>query len=721
MIKRIGKRKNSKQGAILVIVVLILALAMIFIASAMMLTKATRTRLYDNTMQSQARLTVTAASEVFLEALETQEITDAQIDTLLSNTPSRHTSNSDKIKMVVANMPGMSDSAAGDNNTYLDIYYPDSKNKDIVYADFTTVIGDEVENVRLILNVKNSEPSYGGNFKNQIDIGGNVTTSQVRFSRGVGMVNPALGDVNDNTILFRGNSYEQTSDAIFYSDIVYADGAYSKFGGGNYYYGNMIFLQNAYLSGTASVKKIAGDFYFIGSSQNDAGIVYENDNIWSSISSDSVFVFSGRTAQDKDQDNASDQNSKVKGVLQNRTCYFVGNEDSEIICTNGNQNDSYKGTKYTYAINNAYAANGNSLPSEYSNKLNTYEAYDYTKANDPFPSSLTEVFVSMNPDGNTKVIPANTELDRDEYSIDGTTVYPKGSKQATDIEVVMNPLTTSYPEWKKGEDGKIPADRVINVSDLADMADANQVIALDPGYYQFTSGTFEPSTDDPYVIAINGANAGSYRFFFEAGTYQISNCVFAVYNVQSSPKPVVFILEDGAQLHFSGANFRKTNCLCSCGFISVNRGFTSAAALAKYIKDTSSTGEDIVWDEKYKDKDDKSISYSKYYDGIAKPSIYVLGYGSDGSTTDFRVGDSCTLEAYIGLYGPGAQFSQRNDIASRISIYGRIEASTFANGDNPTGDFQMPYCPAPGNADDQPDCRRAETKYKVSDIIYYYE
>ena len=97
MIKRLGKAKKSKQGAILVIVVLILALAMIFIASAMMLTQATRRRLYSRTMSSQARLTVTSASEVFLEALKTQEISDAQIDALLAKKSTRATSNDQKI------------------------------------------------------------------------------------------------------------------------------------------------------------------------------------------------------------------------------------------------------------------------------------------------------------------------------------------------------------------------------------------------------------------------------------------------------------------------------------------------------------------------------------------------------------------------------------------------------------------------------------------------
>ena len=99
MIKRLSKSKRNKQGAILVLVVLILALAMIFIASAMMLTQATRSRLYENTMSSQARLTVSAAAETFLEALQTQEITDKQMDAMLSECSTRQTDNSKKIKM----------------------------------------------------------------------------------------------------------------------------------------------------------------------------------------------------------------------------------------------------------------------------------------------------------------------------------------------------------------------------------------------------------------------------------------------------------------------------------------------------------------------------------------------------------------------------------------------------------------------------------------------
>ena len=134
MIKRLNKSKKSKKGAILVIVVLILALAMIFIASAMMLTQATRRRLYSTAMQSQARLTVTAASEVFLEALKMQEITDTQLESIMGKT---HGPGKTKVKMVVDNVPGMSNN---DNNcTYLDVY-PDPTDATFVYCEFTLLI-----------------------------------------------------------------------------------------------------------------------------------------------------------------------------------------------------------------------------------------------------------------------------------------------------------------------------------------------------------------------------------------------------------------------------------------------------------------------------------------------------------------------------------------------------------------------------------------------------
>ena len=709
MIKRLMKKKDSKQGAILVIVVLILALAMIFITAAMMLTQATRTRLYDNTMQSQARLTVTSASEVFLEALITQEITDDQIDKMLADSPTRHDDDADKIMMIVDGVPGMSSDP--DNCTYLDLYYPDPDDQDIVNADFSTIIGDQRENVRIVLSVTHSDPHPGGRFKNQIDIAASVSTSQLRFDQGVGMVNPALGDVDDNTILLRGGAYEQTSNAVFYSDVVFAGGN-AALGGGNVYKGNMVFLDGAYFSSTSSVTELSGNFYFIGNSTHDAGIKHNgNDNIWGSIGTNSKFIFAGREAQNEPN---NDQNGKVKGVLTSRTCYFIGASDNSIKC-------SCKQGDY-------YVTNNKSPDTTIKNKTSLYQSYNYKTAN-AYPTDVTsQVFAELNADGKTRKLTSGTTTIQDEYWVEEVTggyvyhVIPEGTTVDKDYEVYANPITKTYPKSKMQKDGdtyKFKTGTQISTGSLASKANANGVIDLAPGYYQFTSGTtmgIDKGGQKPIVIAINGAKASEYRFYFASGTHVLNNCVFAMYNVQTNQCPVMFILEPGAKLELtSSSNFRKTDSLCKSGFICINRGFTNASDLANYIRTSTFNSEDTTWSTAHKDKNNNQIQYSKYYDGIVKPSFYIFGTGSN----NFTVGDCVILEGYLGLYG-NSYFKQRNDIDSKIAIYGRIEANAFPNGDNPTGHFQMPYCPAPGETNEEPDERAAKTKFEIAQIIYYY-
>ena len=80
-----------------------------------------------------------------------------------------------------------------------------------------------------------------------------------------------------------------------------------------------------------------------------------------------------------------------------------------------------------------------------------------------------------------------------------------------------------------------------------------------------------------------------------------------------------------------------------------------------------------------------------------------------------------TFEAYIGLY-EGSTFGARNDIDNNkpVYIYGRVEANKFDMG-NTTGGFCMPYCPAPGQANKDPNNRPAETKFEIVQIVYYYD
>ena len=769
MIKRLSKAKKSKQGAILVIVVLILALAMIFIAAAMMLTQATRGRMYENTLKSQARLTVTAASEVFLEALETQEITDAQLDSMIS--ASKHDNDSDKIKMVVSGVPGMSED--DDNCTYLDLYYVGG-NKKIAYADFTTVIGDESENVQIKLRVKETGGAQKELFKNQIDIGGGAGSYNVRFTQGIGMYNPTVTPVNNN-IVFRGAATEDCSSTVVYSNIVFAEGAVCRLGGGNKYFGDLICV-DSYLSTRDGGVDFYGDYFLIGKNKDDGALLAESANGWDKFTGS--FVFAGRDFQNPS--GTGDNCNKLRDTIaneSNNSIYFVGNTNKTISHTDPNNTGS------TYNIRNKAVADDGTyvgLTSTLQEKYNTYSNYDYSTSNDPFPSSISVVFSQYNPGGtdDTMIINAGTKTAREEYScikkvVNGKTsyeykTYPANYTFTENTEVYREPLSRKFPtkdyfhngdgtlnaaayheyyddsdelyDWVKiscsktgleAADGKkVIQDGTTHVVDCD--GTKNNVIDLNPGWYQFTAGEADFGTT-PFIICLDGSRASEYRLFFKSGDYNFKSVVFAVYNAKNTgdaTSNVTIVLEPSATVHFGYTNNRDTSCLCIGGFISVSRDKSSAAGIAKYIKDgprpTVDGGEAIQWKDKngnnYQTRDGANIKYSKYYDSKAKPCVYVLG-----SDCRLSMNSSTICEAYIGLYQSYAGTSGSTfggdegqlDGAWPVYIYGRVEANKFDMG-NSQECVCMPYCPSAGGGSSTPAKRLAETKYEVVDIIYYY-
>ena len=745
MIKRLGKAKKSKQGAILIVVVLILALAMIFIATAMLLTQATRGRLYENTMSSQARLTVTSAAEVFLEALETQEITDKQIDAMLAETPARHTNNEDKIKMIVPGVPGMSDDPENKNCTFLDIYYPVPSDKDTVYADFTTVIGDQTENVRIILVVKDGDPSMGGRFKNQIDVGGDIGAEMLRFTNGVGMTAPDDPDngyyrnkITDNTILLRGAAYEQSSSAVFYSDIVYAPGSVATWGGGNVFHGNMVFLDDAYLSTYSSSTEYHGDFYFVGGNDNKEGLKYGTDAGWGdadnygNFSATNNFYFYKRTAQNE----TVWDNQKVELTLSRHSCYFVGVDSSKF-------DDSGKlkavggtsgGSERPYTVTNA----GTSIPGSSDDvttpagKMDIYKSYDYNPASEPFPASCTEdVLSTLNLDGQTTTLAAATTFDYDNYGTDGH-YYPANSEIPEGTEIITHPVTPTYPNYLKQLDTtggsttkKIPSNRVFSMGSLDSYdEDGDRIIDLGAGgAYYITAGTSQGDVNPsrkPYVFAINGAL--KTMIYFGPGEFNLNYCVFAVYNVSDGMTPVVIVLEDGAVLQMAlDSKYSQTNsatvgqeALCSAGFLSLNRGASSADEIGEYVQTTKQSDEAHDWTQSNGDV----RTYSSLYNSQVRPNMYI--YGVNNNKIVF--GNSNVFEAYIGIYGPGGTTDPSGFYSSStgasVTIYGRMEGRRITNGTS--DNYCMPYCPAPEGTVVLPDYRAAESKYKVGRVIYYY-
>ena len=743
MIKRLGKTKKSKQGAILIVVVLILALAMIFIASALMLTQATRTRLYENAMSSQARLTVTAASEVFLEALEMQELTDLQLEDYIKESPAGPHEDSDKIKMLIDGVPGMSE--ADDNCTLLDLYCPEPTGdfrKDIVYADFTTTIGVQTENIRIVLTPNKGVSTYGMRFKNQIDIGGSTDTTNMHFTQGVGMTSDDIGSPTDNVILIRGDKHDTAGNQVYYSDIVYAGGGNSRFGvDTDHYYGRLIFLQgSSFDPGVSSViSHVHNDVYFLGDDTNEGGFVNDTANQWGNISS-TRFIFSGRLAQN-DQGKTGIQNTNYvqQDLLDKdgKTCYFL-DKDGHVLTSVNNYNNS--STAWQVKSDNV----ASSVPSDITSRLGTYKSYGYNTGADPFPVDVvTDVFLDINPDGKVQTLSTGTVLTRDEYEpiyddagekLLYTNVWAKGTQLSHDVTVIKNPLTTTCP----AKDPNTGLDVVkVPMSKIPEKCGTKGgVWDVPAGYYQFTAGKNSDYTQSeltsPYVIAIDGSKADQYRFYFAKGTYYLNDLIFAVYNVTETTKPVIFILEPEAKLIFNNdakyANNNSSNWLCCGGIISVDRGYDTAEKLLNHIKTHKQGylaesggavqgGEEIVYSTSHVDSNNKQIYMSEYHDGVKKPCVYVYGT----SSTFFGMGVATMYEAYIGLYGSSA--CQKLPIGlgnKKITLYGRVETDTFSGNDNAEGNFQMPYCPAPGSIDSEEDYSIATTMYEVTNIIYYY-
>jgi len=735
MIKRLSKAKKNKQGAILVIVVLILALAMIFIASAMMLTQATRRRLYSETMKSQSRLTVTSASEVFLEALKTQEITDTQLEAIMNKT---HGAGATKIKMVVPGVPGMSEAA--DNCTYLDIYN-NSADPTRVYCDFTTIIGDKTENVQVVLKAEEEDPSFGAQFKNQVEVAGGVGIGELRFTEGVGMWDQSKLTTapTDNNIVLRGSYKGQTSGTQYFSDVVFSqDSTDIMFGGGENFYGRVIFLQGSQLA-CRSGAIITGDVYLIGK-DNSAGLATKKDKdgnvqtgLWDNFKTmegmkNNKFIFSGR----KVQNDTLDTNKKVEEGLTgaSHSFYFVDKDGNKL--DDDHDNLTGKATSgYTYTLSNS------SLTATMKSSVTRYQGWNYSNTTNPFPAAA-DVFKSLCPDGRVGTSDGTTILSYDTYTPDGKTKFTHGSAIPSGKKYIINPVTTSYPSYRKDEHDD--PQYTLNLSTET----ASRY--LEPGYYYVTgnntsvSGGGEAYRYDPIVFAIDGSCGSDYRFYFDGSKeFTLRGVVFAIYNANSD-KPVLFILESGAKLQLShnNDNFKDVTpaptALCSAGFISLSNrttaeGLDTAQKVIDYVgTKTWDYEKHSVTNTNFKDKDGNTVTsvYSKYYDNKVKPAMFIYGVGSNV----FCVGKRVTIEAYIGLYGTSS-FGPIDGSGDKQTIYGRIEcqqictfsnssAFTEAGADHPVGEFCMPYCPQPTTDNSLPKQRIAKSKYSVEDITYYY-
>lgn len=266
-----GKAKKNKQGVVLVTILFILAIALIFIVSALMLTTATRSRLYTRAEDNQARLTVTSAAESFYQALYMQEITDAQLMDL----------GGAKIRLIDNSIPGMS---ATDDSNCTWAYFTKNADKTMV-IDFKTRIGDQVECIKMVLDYNEpAEPQ--ANFAHMLNVskGGSINHVAIGMTTGsMGTGTTGWGDKGswirhngvdgDNTLVFRGfneNSYSDRGNNYYYSDVI-ATGTFTPVD--SFFYGDLVFWgpTSSYELGKVSGNPVTlqgGSVYFTGNSKS---------------------------------------------------------------------------------------------------------------------------------------------------------------------------------------------------------------------------------------------------------------------------------------------------------------------------------------------------------------------------------------------------------------------------------------------------------------------
>ena len=254
MMKKFNKKKGSRQGAILVTVVFILAFAIIFIAAAMMLTQSRRKRVYKEAESNQARLTVTSVSEAFYRAIQKCEWGDDKILGLVGSTIRVQASaTSDTI-------PGLETVGHTSTDSYTTCHFysvhkgagygTDDDDYDY-YADFSTHIGDQVENVRAKMTYTKPLPNNQNKpFSAQVDLNGKFANSNLQ------VVGEGKTDDPDNIFLVRHGGKNTDAGFSSYATLIYCDGAVS-FKDDIHHSKDIVFLSGAYLANLSDSTNIS--------------------------------------------------------------------------------------------------------------------------------------------------------------------------------------------------------------------------------------------------------------------------------------------------------------------------------------------------------------------------------------------------------------------------------------------------------------------------------
>lgn len=676
---RFIKKNSNKQGIILVMVLMILAMAMIFISAALLLTNSTRNRLYRNAEQSQARLTVTSAAEMIYQAISTQEISDATLRSLAGTAGSAGTT----INLTAsANVPGLSNSTSGDNNTTMHVYRTDATHINI---DFATTIDTETENVRMIL--KETPPKApASRFDAPINVGYDGDYSFANFNIGAG----APSGAKDNFVIIHGNGSKidlTRSDA--------GDGMESTF----------IFIGETSatkIDVNFNTDKYKGDLVFLGDYATmrlgSQAHVYCNGNIF--------FIGKDNTTDtDAFEDTGVTVDLYDSSKTYNRGWYFINR-----VCNN----DAIGNNKVRDALDWASQQSGGNVAlvdSAVSGESLSF-TWDDGNASD-IPSSYLSNWKSRMTAINSTTTAAIKSYMNADFS--GSNNLPKTADAFASFG-----YSATHPSDATAMTGK-------NFVSTYNYAASNAIVP--EGTYYLSGGDTvlnDAALDNPKYLFFDGSK--EYTIYI-GSSYNIKGVLFVVLGPASNPPKTAFILESGVNISADYTNKSKgaSTDLFATGFVSVSlRNYTSATVQSCYdaIKYSAS--------DALKAYDVLDLTYSggmKYgssspYDGVKKPSLYILGAGNNDLILGSSGGGGVFCEAYVGLYNTvydktAAHSSYLYIGHNVLYFYGRVEATGIKTSETNVNGFAIPYCASLG-AGESHDPKPAISDFKIVDMIYYY-
>lgn len=523
MMRKFYKKKAGRRGAILVTVVFVLAFAVIFIAAAMVLTQATRKRVYSEAESNQARLTVTSVAESWYRAVQMCEFSDADLlDLCTAKTKLRvyASATADKV-------PGLENegatAASTDNFTEVLLYrVPNSagatKDEDFTYyADFSTHLDGQVENVRATLTYT---PPTGGKkgapFGTQIDLNNKFDQNNLE------VVGEGKDDL-DNIFLVRKGGKNKNSSYSSYATMVYCDGDVA-FKADKFYSEDIVFLKGARLAA------LDDSTHFDGSS-NVKNLFFFGDN-------------------DESISTGSKGNFKPNGLNFYLCKRSVGD------------------TSWVTGANVTYINADGTLKNAVNGSTAVFA--DETK-NANFVKKVKK-YASLNTSykkGGTNEYPTTDEFlsSSSKLGIGGKTAPTSGLKMKDSF--VKFCQTQSYQ--KNGGKFVEPGTYVFDADGSFDTGGSES----HPGL----------ASKEPYIFVLNGAK--DYKFWFKklsgGNYYEMYNVIFIIHKPSTS-HVALFLLEDGAKVRWPGTGYSSNSKVGGNGILSVKgRNFDDAKAAYDYI------------------------------------------------------------------------------------------------------------------------------------------